>query len=517
MLKALCSIAILTMSTAVATAQELGFETPLMRDGQKADLSQLLQKPSTETTQALKVLQNQVNATKTVSGISDEQALITDGLVEASDWSRANNGYSAAVADQVLIRFAATATDEDISNVIEEYDLDVIEVYVGLGAINASTNLTEFFGNPDSSLTKDERLKAMIDATNSFSEDSRILAATPNIAIGLNNKVTNLLTPKIEMDIDFSLEDHVDWGVDDIKVRELWNEPLPLAPRVGVIDVGFALHEDLAFGGILNGSSNDHGNHVAGIICAKHNGKGIAGVVPDCQVIAKTGDFLPVTSASDNVQSFLLLFSQILLTMDKFVTDSDEVMAFNASLGYNWEANFGIDPSEDGNEFIRANIQNQAIFLLPVLDAAADRDILIFSAAGNDSSASDARDAVFASPFNWAARTVCAELGNCSGVIVEAHDQNGDRASFSNINGDISCPGVDILSAVSTKFDAYGTMSGTSMASPYCTGGFMMFSMLRPGYSSQEALECLTDSGLPQPHGTPRMDLKAALTHCPKL
>lgn len=86
-----------------------------------------------------------------------------------------------------------------------------------------------------------------------------------------------MLIPRIITNVNFLTEEQIDWGIDNIKVRDLWGRDLPFAPRVGVIDVGFAMHEDLAFGRPLNGPSNDHGNHVAGIICAKHNGKGIAG------------------------------------------------------------------------------------------------------------------------------------------------------------------------------------------------------------------------------------------------
>lgn len=350
--------------------------------------------------------------------------------------------------------------------------------------------------------------------------DDRIIAATPNIAIGTNqatsettNAPVTVLEPRAVTEIDFETKEQEDWGIGDIKASQFWNQ-LDVAPRVGVIDVGFALHDDLAFGQAPGGTLHDHGNHVAGIICAKHNAFGVRGVLPDCQILAKTGDFLPLVTEGDNVQSFLLLFSQILLSMDDFVNDRDEVRAFNASLGYNWRSNFDINPTDEENFQIRANIQNQAIFLLPVLQAAQERNILIFSAAGNDSDLNNARDAVFASPFNWAARMACENLGNCSGVIVEAHDKAGNRASFSNINGDLSCPGVDIISTVSSARNTYAKMSGTSMALPYCTGGYVMFSILRPEYSSQEALNCFKESGPRQPHGTPKMDLEAALSHC---
>jgi subtilisin family serine protease len=107
-------------------------------------------------------------------------------------------------------------------------------------------------------------------------------------------------------------------------------------------------------------------------------------------------------------------------------------------------------------------------------------------------------------------------------VIVEAHDPDGKRAPFSNTGGNLSCPGVNILSTVA--FDtarnpsksAYGEMSGTSMASPYCAAGHVLFRLVRPGYSGEEAVECMLKSSVKSSSGVPMLRLQEAVNACPE-
>lgn len=109
-----------------------------------------------------------------------------------------------------------------------------------------------------------------------------------------------------------------------------------------------------------------------------------------------------------------------------------------------------------------------------------------------------------------------------NGFIVEAHDSSGNRANFSNTDGHISCPGVNVVSALA--FDArkqpsktsYGSMSGTSMAAPYCAAGHSLLSLVRPSYSSVELAECMKQSTDLTNAGTPMLKLSQALVTCPK-
>ena len=82
------------------------------------------------------------------------------------------------------------------------------------------------------------------------------------------------------------------WGADAIRAPEMWelmSSAETTAVDVGIMDLVFyATHEDLDFKGTFGNlhqiekNSDDrgwsHGTHVAGILAAKHNDKGIAGV-----------------------------------------------------------------------------------------------------------------------------------------------------------------------------------------------------------------------------------------------
>jgi subtilisin family serine protease len=317
----------------------------------------------------------------------------------------------------------------------------------------------------------------------------------------------------------------LDWGIEDIEADELWTMDGAMdGAIVGVMDAGFNRHEELTFIGFPSiNEPDDHGNHVAAILCGRHdNGRGVRGVLPRCMVRARIGDVFFRSIEGGGVTQFMALFSQILGSLDRFVDSHADVETFNVSLGYNWRSNFGINPDEASSGLWRVLVENQGLMLVSVLEAADAEVKVIFSAAGNDSSGLSAPiNAKFASPFNWAAITAREENRVANGVVVEAHDRNGKRASFSNVGGHISCPGVNVYSA--TAFgpgrrlvpNAYGEMSGTSMASPYCAGGYQLLRLVRPGYTSAELIECMIDSIATSTSGAPMLKLSQAAVNCP--
>jgi subtilisin family serine protease len=80
---------------------------------------------------------------------------------------------------------------------------------------------------------------------------------------------------------------------------------------------------------------------------------------------------------------------------------------------------------------------------------------LLVAAAGNDGNS-----------------TVNYPAGYAEVVSVAATDNRDQRASFSNANADVevAAPGVNVLSSVHSSDTAYGTKSGTSMATPHAAG-----------------------------------------------
>ena len=82
---------------------------------------------------------------------------------------------------------------------------------------------------------------------------------------------------------------------------------------------------------------------------------------------------------------------------------------------------------------------------------AKNQNIILVAAAGNDS----AQEPGFPAAFD----TV---------IAVGAADKKDRHAYFSNLNPDITAPGVDITSSYING--SYATASGTSMAAPHVTG-----------------------------------------------
>jgi subtilisin family serine protease len=350
-----------------------------------------------------------------------------------------------------------------------------------------------------------------------LAKDSRFIAVTPNTIIspfGIKSAIDPIpLLPSPE-----AKAEEVDWGILDGKFEKFWaSTTKPFV--IGVIDVGFAEHEDLI---TRNGLKvkiplANHGNHVAGIMCAKHNGIGTKGALKNCTTVISAGQFL-LTGENEpqgsGVSSFKTSFSEYLATVLEFMEANKDVKIINLSLGYNWMPNFGIDPRVPSANEIRNEVMGQGRFFAAVLAYAKAHDVALVSAAGNDSSTlKEPLEAKWASPFNFGALLVEEKDGWTNGLIVEAHNSSHERADFSNDGGHISCPGVDVLSLLATSKKAYGRMSGTSMASPYCAAGLAALRVLRPDLDLRQAIHCLRSS--PDKIGNvPRMNLEYSISKC---
>ncbi len=439
-----------------------------------------------------------------------------------------------AAPDTVILQFEPETSQAEIEAFLEERNLEIVQKYPKIGAIQAKGDLSSYFKPKltDNS-ANDALLRGLLRVVNDFKSDRRIRNATPDMILRDQDnhssnqvQITNLLEPTevVLSDPTFAVET-TDWGIADIEADHLW--PMPGADDgvlFGVMDVGFARHEDLVFLELPSDTDvDDHGNHVAAIACGVHDNEvGIKGVLQNCFVRARSGDVFFNSTEGGDVLNFFVLFSQILATLENFVDSQDDVQTFNVSLGYNWRSNFGINPDLPDSSQWRALVESQGAFLVSLLELANTNGRVIFSAAGNDSTGLDTPiSAKYASPFNWAAITAREEGIAFNGVIVEAHDENGNRASFSNTGGHISCPGVNIFSAVAhspsgeVSRNAYGSMSGTSMASPYCASGQSLFKLVRPGYSGVEAVECMLQSSALSSSNTPMLRLQQALSACP--
>lgn len=205
--------------------------------------------------------------------------------------------------------------------------------------------------------------------------------------------------------------------------------------KVAVLDTGVmpsdkdSLHCDLQTNKSEEADYLDkhgHGTHVAGIIGAKEDGKGGAGIAPRAEIVnVKVLNNQGVGKDSDIIEGI------------KFVIDKGNVDIINMSLG-----GIGYNPA-----------------LVKVIDQAYESGIAVFAGAGNDGGNN---------------MTYPAALENV--ICVAAIDKNNQRAAISNYGSwvDLSAPGVDIwsmgIAGDTEAVDGFRSMSGTSQAAAVAAG-----------------------------------------------
>ncbi|MGA9381099.1 MAG: S8 family peptidase [Phormidium sp.] len=167
-----------------------------------------------------------------------------------------------------------------------------------------------------------------------------------------------------------------------------------------------------------------HGTHVAGTIAAENNGFGATGVAPNAKIMP-----IRVLDGSGN-GSVLDVAAGI-----RYAADNG-AKVINLSLG------------GDINTPAEAS----------AIKYAAEKGVIVVSAAGNEHQLQPGYPARYASHF---------------GIAVGAVNRNNQMASFSDLAGKmpldyVNAPGVNVYSTF--LGNSYRNMSGTSMASPHIAG-----------------------------------------------
>lgn len=448
----------------------------------------------------------------------------TDGTQSGDEVTNVLKGESDQSIATFSIMLNPALSREDTIEAIARHGLLVQKAAEDFGLISGAQVISEL----SMDVSSPEYEAAARNALEALRSDSSFLSVAPAASFGGIQDVSSTLSTEstsLGYDYENALEYVAvgdagpDWGLENIRADIAWRHPLSRQGKaVGVLDMGFSIHNDLPLWD-LPGSvrAADHGNHVAGILCANHDQIGTSGVLPKCLVVARAPDFSTQTDLfgidADTMVDVMIAFSEI-------VQNRNDIKAINISIGYNWWKKG--DPTKLTDDQKR-DIANLGVQAAGAYRLAKERGIFIVSAAGNDSWGLDPKfNAAWSSPINYASLAFCKGEGWCNGVIVEAHDNQDKHADFSNVGGTLSCPGVDILSTVAfdqnrqPSMNSYAKTRGTSQASPYCAGGLVLLSMLRPNYEVPELIECARSSGRKTgDFSAPALDIGAALEACP--
>ena len=222
------------------------------------------------------------------------------------------------------------------------------------------------------------------------------------------------------------LGDRVDWGLATHKVPEVWKRATGKGVRIGIIDTGASDHQDLpnpVFS--LNTSRSrtvkdrqGHATHVAGIIAARADDKGIVGVAPSCEIGYVKG--LDDSGSGSNAG----LAKAIRMCVD------EGCHIINCS----WGGGFSPDVES-------------------AIEYAVRSGVIVVAAAGNGGE-----------------RGVIAPGSSDHTLAVASYNRDGEISDFSakGLKVDIAAPGEQITSTW-LRGD-YNTISGTSMAAPFVCG-----------------------------------------------
>jgi subtilisin family serine protease len=245
------------------------------------------------------------------------------------------------------------------------------------------------------------------------------------------------------------------WYLNQISAPKAWDTTRGSSSiTVAVIDGGVQKdHPDLAgkivkpYNAVTGGTiykADNHGTHVAGIIAASMNGKGIAGVAPNVKI-------MPINAFTSNGAAAYDIVHAI------YYAVHNGANVINLSLG-------GYNYSYSMDEAIRY---------------AFTKGTVIIAAAGNSDTYYNTYPAAYDGAFG-----------------VSATNSNDKITQFSNYGNyiDFAAPGEDIYSTVAGS--GYDYMDGTSMASPVVSGVAALILSKNPLLSPNEVKAILASSAI---------------------
>ncbi len=448
-------------------------------------------------------------------------ALVMSFLIPLTTFaSNAINGALDAVTENLFgIPYSINAVKDDFFRDID--DSDVVPTSKNLGYINDKIMV---FINPDASFMDklnffnssggklvgwntaidlyvidfDELPYKAIEAKcNLFSGNEFVELALPVNAYKASQNGTpsdDFEYPDVVSEWDELNPEGRNWHLEAINARQAWDYSDYMSKiDIGILDAGFDVdHPELegkiyfpSYLAAYRNSQNSHGCHVAGIIGARHNGFGIAGVCDNSDLICY--DWYPDGLQIWNTDLALFFgFSNLVKAGSKVV---------NISAGMVFE-----DLAE-AESLLYGVIQPMAYSYMMASLLAKGYDFLAVQAAGNDAIfakyagmySSINEDNVFTGAYKVTAQDIIDR------IVTVASAENSfageyTLSSFSNYGSrvDIVAPGSDIYSC---SYDGgYEYMSGTSMAAPVVTGVASLVWSVNPDFSGAEVKEIICNA-----------------------
>lgn len=255
---------------------------------------------------------------------------------------------------------------------------------------------------------------------------------------------------------------------------------------VAVIDTGVDLtHPDLA-GKIVastscvptEGSANDgngHGTHVAGTIAALDNNFGVVGVAKDAKIAAVkvlnsvgSGTWADVICGIDWVSANAATYNIKVANMS---LGGGGVSDGNCGLNNGDALHYAICKSTSAGVTYVVAAGNDGINASSFVPAAYDDTLITVSALAD----SDGKPGGLGASTGYGADDTFASFSNYGSIV------------------DLGAPGVNIYST--WKNGGYGTISGTSMASPHVAGAAALYFKSNPGSSWTQVRNALRSAG----------------------
>lgn len=351
--------------------------------------------------------------------------------------------YEIVPSNFIYVKLKQPSDVVKLQSVANEYSLSIVHqnLFMPLWYVITTTPMTYY---------------DTVEMANILYETGYFTAAEPDFA-------TDIIIDNISWDEDVSLQ----WGLYnatddtiDINASSAWNYATGRGAKVAIFDTGVeSNHEDL-----IDNMSNlnydtetnspyrivyeRHGTHVAGIVGAsRNNGKFIAGVAPDAEIISISNRF--------ELHS---------LTTEKLAN------------GFNWAVLNGVDIINCSWHFVESQMLSDAIDNALQLGRNGKGCIVVFS-SGNSYSSIDF-------PANY----------HPSILAVGSINDNGIRTDFSSFGPelDLVAPGNNIYSTVLNNEAAY--LSGTSMAAPHVSGIAALILELNPDLTGQQVRDIMEQS-----------------------